>query len=632
MSHRRPLPQLLGIRHSWPLASTAGRIRILLLLFAVVFTAAGLRALQFQVVDAGAKAQEAMANLSLERTIAPLRGQILDRNGDVLAFTQATVLLSAHPNLIAGKGGDVTKASEADRAKGATIPGLIAPVIARCAGLDAADVQAKLTAKNADGSYKSYVRLARQQSIDVYNCIQNDPVVTNRAMPLAWVVEKESDPTRVYPMKSVASSVLGYLSDGKGVAGLEASQNDILTGTAGSETYENSRNGKIPLGNNTITPAVNGSTVTTTIDAPLCYQTQQLVDQRRQEMKQDWAFAVVMEVKTGNVLCLANTPTFDGNQVGSASPESLGNPAMFAPYEPGSTVKMLTLAAILDAGGATPDTITHVAATQDGITSGEHTIRDSEKHPAIDYTTRGILVNSSNQGVIQLMRSTFKDKGTAGKQAYVDYLQSFGLGQKTNVGIPGENPGVLPAEKILSDSYTIDSVAFGTSLSVNAIQMAAAVNAVANGGVYVAPSLIASTTSADGKITPAPAPATHRVIKASTSQQMLGMMENRVLDSFPVIGIPGVRTAGKTGTAWQGPNMISSIMGVAPADDPQILVYSVFYQKGSHSGAGITMAGPVYQDIMSLALQRYGVLPSADFEAHCVEQPLDSSGKTKKAC
>ena len=598
----------------------------------MLFTAAGLRALQFQVVDAAGKQQEAMENLSLKRSIAPLRGQILDRNGDVLAFTQATVLLSAHPNLIAGKGGDVTKASETDRAKGATIPGLIAPVIARCAGLDAAEVQAKLTEKNADGSYKSYVRLARQQTIDVYNCIQNDPVVTNRALPLAWAVEKESDPTRVYPMRTVASSVLGYLSDGKGVAGLEASQNDLLTGSAGTETYENSRNGKIPLGENTLEPAVNGSSVTTTIDAPLCYQTQQLVDKRREEMKQDWAFAVVLEIKTGKVLCLANTPTFDGNQVGSASAESLGNPALFAPYEPGSTVKMLTLAAVLDAGGATPDTITHVASSKDGIVSGEHTIRDSDKHDAVDYTTRGILVNSSNQGVITLMRNTFKNKGAAGKQQYVDYLQSFGLGRKTDVGIPGENAGVLPADKIMSDSYTIDSVAFGTSLSVNAIQMAAAVAAVANGGVYVAPSLIASTTSPDGTVTAASAPATHRVIKASTSKQMLEMMENRVLDSYPIIGIPGVRTAGKTGTAWQGANMISSIVGVAPAEDPQLLVYSVFYQKGSHAGAGITMAGPVYQDIMSLALQRYGVLPSADFEAYCVEKPLDSSGKTKKVC
>lgn len=623
------------------LASTAARIRILLIAVAVMFSVAGARAAQFQVLDAADKVDEAADSLQVTRKLSPLRGQILDRDGNVLAFSEATVDLIVAPDTIAGKGTSFDKATAKDKADGARIPPAIAPVIARCTGLTSDAVLAKLTERTDKGALKAYVKLATQVGIDVYNCIGADPVVSDAkrngfGISLGWVVTKESNPLRVYPMNTVASNSVGYLSGGKGGAGLELAFDSVLTGTDGKEMFETSRNGKIPLGNSTLVPAVNGSNVTTTIDSGMCWQAQQLIDKRRADANLEWGFSVVMEVKTGKLLCLATTPSFNGNEaaaVAKTNPAALNNPAMTAPFEPGSTMKMLTLATVLDAGGATPDSITHVASYADGIQSGSHTIRDSENHGAVDYTTRGILVNSSNQGVIQLARSTFSDKGTAGKQRYVDYMTAFGLGQKTNIGLPGENPGVFPADKILGDGYTMDSVAFGTSLSVNAVEMAAAVNAVANDGVYVAPSIVASTTAADGTVTPAPAPVTRRVIKSSTSKDMLGMMENRVLNSYSVIGIPGVRTAAKTGTARMGQNnLIMSIMGVAPAEDPQVLVYTVFFQKGSQSGAGISTAGPVYHDIMSLAIQRYGILPSTDAAAHCMELALEAGDQPRKRC
>lgn len=628
-------------RPSWRLASTARRIRVLLVVVAVLLSVAGGRALQLQVLEASDKAEEVAAKLNQTRKLVPLRGQILDRDGQVLAFSESTVDLVAYPNMIAGKGTDVLKASAKDLADGARIPAAMAPVIARCLGVAEDVVLGQLTAKAPDGAFRPYVKLATQVGIEKYNCIQSDPLVINKpangfGIALDFVVAKESNPLRVYPMNTVASNTVGYMSDGKGGGGLELSLDSLLTGTPGTEMYESSRNGKIPLGDSTVTPAVNGSTVTTTLDSGLCWQAQQLIDKRQSDYSLEWGFTVVMEVKTGKLLCLATTPSFNGNDVAAAAkanPAALNNPAMTAPYEPGSTMKMLTLATVLDAGGATPDSITHVAATKDGIESADNTIRDSDTHDAVDYTTRGILVKSSNQGVIQLARSTFSDKGASGKQAYLDYMKAFGLGQKSDIGLPGENAGVFPADKILSDGYTMDSVAFGTSLTVNAVEMAAAVNAVANDGVYVAPTLIASTTKGDGTVVPAEAPETHRVIKSSTAQAMLGMMENRVLDSYPTIGIPGVRTAGKTGTARMGQNnLIMSIMGVAPANDPQVLVYTVFFQKGSQSGAGISVAGPVYKNIMSLAIQRYGILPSADAEAHCLLQPLVAGDEPKKKC
>lgn len=613
------------VRSRWPLASTAGRIRILVLVMAVLFSVAGARAVQFQVIEASDKRSEAADRLSVTQKLPALRGQILDRDGGVLAFTNATVTLYASPNVIAGKGTDVATASQADRDAGAKIPAQVAPVVAKCTGASVEEVRAKL----ADSS-KKYIRLVNKVGVERYNCIQNDPVITENR--LTWVIGRESDPTRVYPKNTVASNVLGYLSGAVGGAGLEQSYESVLAGTDGKEIFESKRNTRIPLGESTITPAVDGTTITTTLDSALCWQTQQLLDAQREKMKQTWGFTVVLEVKTGRVLCLANSPTFNGNETGSTDAERLGNPALHAPYQPGSTLKLLTLAAVLDAGGATPDSVTHVAAQSEGIKVGSHTVKDSEKHDAVDYTTRGILVNSSNQGTIQLMRDTFSSKGAEGKQAYLDYLTSFGLGQKTEVGIPGENPGVLPADKIMGDAYTIDAVAFGTSVTVNALQMAAAVNGVVNDGVYVAPSLVQSTTGPDGRVTPVAAPQTRRVVTSSTSQQIRGMMEDRVLDSYPVIGIPGVRTGAKTGTALMNGDMISSIVGVAPAEDPQLLVYTVYFQEDSHSGAGISTAGPVYQDVMTLALQRYGILPSVDAAAHCYQGPLVAGDAPVKKC
>ncbi len=613
----------LTAQRRWPLASTAGRIRVLVLAMAVMFSVAGARSVQVQVLDASQYKGQAEDQLKVTRAITPLRGQILDRDGHVLAFTEATVDLVAYPNMLALNGvPGSTKKSDLDA--GARLPGIVAPIVAKHTGLSVDDLVAKLS----DPS-KKYAKLATQVSAGTYDSIQAD-LKADKSNPLGWTVSKESNAKRLYPMSTVASNVVGYMSNGAGGGGLEKSFQTTLAGTAGKETYESSpSNGKIPLGEQTITPAVNGSSITTTLDSALCWSAQQLLDQKRTEQNLDWGFTVVMEVKTGKLLCLANTPSFNGNEAGQASAEQLGNPAMTSPFEPGSTMKVLTLASVLDAGGATPDTLTHVADSTTGIVSGEHAIHDAHAHGEVDFTTRGIVVNSSNQGTIELTRKAFAKN----KQRYLDYLTSFGLGQATNVGLPAEDAGTVPADTIRKTSYALDSVAFGTSLSVNAVQMAAAVNGVMNDGLYVTPSLIASTTSGSGAVSKAEEPATRRVVSSKTSLQMREMMEQMVLANYPAIGVPGYRTAAKTGTAQMGKNnLIMSIVGVAPAEDPQILVYTVFFQKGSRVGGGISTAGPVYQDIMRLALQRYGVQPSADAAQHCTLLPLVAGDPQQKKC
>ena len=193
-------------------------------------------------------------------------------------------------------------------------------------------------------------------------------------------------------------------------------------------------------------------------------------------------------------------------------------------------------------------------------------------------------------------------------------MTSFGLGKKPGLGLPGEAAGSVPGPDM--PAYTADSMSFGYGLSMSAVQMTAAVGAVANDGVYMQPTIIKSKTDAQGNVTPAPAPESHRVISSQASRDTLGMMEQRTIYSAKSIGVEGYRTGSKTGTArisqdGKYSGQVASIIGVGPIEDPQVVVY-VLMGRADTGGAGITSAGPAYRDIMSLALPRYGVTPSRD--------------------
>ena len=418
---------------------------------------------------------------------------------------------------------------------------------------------------------------------------------------------RESNPKRVYPMGSVASNIVGFMSEGKGRTGLESAQEDALAGTKGREQFETSPNGRIPLGNQTLTPAVDGKDFQLTIDADLQWMVERRLAERVGEVGGNWGVAIVQDVETGELLSLANHPSYDSNKPGDAAPGDTGNRAVTAMYEPGSVQKVLTLASLLDAGLTTPD---RTYAIKDTVKVGEHTVRDAFKHGDIDITTRGILVKSSNIGAITAARELEPAK-------LRDYMAGFGLGQKTTLGLPGEQSGSLPGAGM--PQFQADSIAYGYGLSVTSLQMASAISAVANDGVYTAPSIIKATGDHGGPLVPVSAPETHRVVSEEAARATVEMMEQRTLDSEAQLKIPGYRTGTKTGTArlqaatggYAG--QVASIVGVAPVEDPQILVY-VLIARPDTLGAGLGMAGPVYRDIMSLALPRYGVRPSNDVD------------------
>lgn len=582
-----------------PLAPSVTRVRMLLIVVGVIFSLAAGRAVQVQAIDAGNVAAEAAEQITVVKDLPAFRGEITDRNGEVLAMTNDTVKVIADAKMIATNGRMNAEMTAKDKEVAAAAPAQIADLLVRFLGGTAEQYLPKLT---ATGTGASYQVIAKKVPTATFRQI-------TQAMSDAGLVglRSESSPTRVYPNGRLAANVLGFLKeDGTGASGLEQALNSTLAGTPGKEIYEASPNGKIPLGNSVLTPAINGQDYQLTIDATTQWQVEQILGDRVRQTKADSGMALVMNIKTGEVLSLANYPSFDPNDTRGTDPKDLYNRAVTDAYTPGSVQKTLTFATMIDQGLVKA---TDVVTIPSKIKSGDHHIEDAWVHGKLKMYARGVLAKSSNVGTILLARKL-------SKQTLHDYLVDFGLGAKTGIGLPGEATGSLPGADMAD--YTRDGLAFGGSgVTVTLLQEAAAVAAVANGGVYNAPRILKSHTLADGSVEEFTSAQPRRVISEKTSTQVVSMMEAMVQSSAAkTFTVDGYRTGAKTGTSkkldpscgcFRG--LVTSTIGVGPVEDPQILVYVVI-DKPRRGSTGGAVAGPAYQQIMSVALPRYGVAQS----------------------
>ena len=592
----RPAKRRRRRRRTLPVAPSVPRLRVLLILVAVVFSLAAGRAVQVQAIDANSVAAEAAEQMTVSHVLPAFRGQIADRNGEVLAMSQDTVWVIASPRSIATNGRMKTSSmTDADRPTAATAPQRIADLLARFCGGSPADYLPKLTV--ADSGYQI---VARGVPSATYRAL-------SKAMTDAGLVglSSESKPTRSYPNGTLASNILGWVNEeGVGASGLEYSWNTSLSGTPGKEVYESSPSGeKIPLGVNATTPARNGQDYRLTLDAELQWQAEQLVADQVRKTKADWGAAIVTNVKTGEVLTLANAPSFDANNRSGTDLANLGNRAVTDAYTPGSVEKTLTFSALIDQGLVDPGEVVSVPGR---IRSGDDWVEDAWSHGTIELYARGVLAKSSNIGTIKLARRS-------SKQSLRGYLVRFGLGARTKLGLPGEATGSLPAANM--PDYSRDGLAFGGSaVTVTMPQMAAAVGAIANGGVYLPLQVTKSRTLPDGTVQPAVPGPSRRVISTDTASKVLSMMEAMAQDSpSGRFDVAGYRVGAKTGTSkilspktGKTIGLVTSAISVAPIEDPQILVY-VVVSNPQRGGAGSSVAGPVVQALMSLALPRYAV-------------------------
>ncbi len=570
------------------------------------------RLLQVQAVDAAAYAAKAEKNRYLSHKLAAERGEITDRSGIALATSVDAYDITADPKMFTPQESKVPDAPEQAAA-------LLAPILGR----DPADLVRTLKSPPSP----RYAVLARKQTPQVWNQIKDLKNLFARkareekakggpgVSVLAGVLSEKSS-KRVYPNGNLGAGIIGYVNaEGRGAGGLESMLDKELAGQDGKITYAHSGGRRVPTASARETPAVPGSDIELTIDRDIQWAAQKAISEQVAASRADRGYVIVQNTRTGEVLAMANAPGFDPNDLSQADAAAMGNAALQDAYEPGSTSKVMSIAAVLEEGAATP--ATHVVVPN-RLHRGDRLFKDDIDHPTWYLTLNGVLAKSSNIGTILATGQLGKTQAQA-NQVLHSYLRRFGIGSPTGLGYPGETSGILaePQDWNTSQQYTIP---FGQGLSLNAMQAASVYSTIANDGVRVEPTLIRGTKGPDGHFTPAPTPEKTRVVSEKTAKTLAAMLESVVEDEEGTgtkAAIPGYRVAGKTGTANRvDPELgrykgyTASFAGFAPADDPRITVYCAIQNptKGSYFGGQI--CGPIYKKVMEFALKTQHVAPT----------------------
>ncbi|HSJ19775.1 MAG TPA: penicillin-binding protein 2 [Nocardioidaceae bacterium] len=559
------------------------RLRVGFILIAMVVSVFAGRLFQLQGIDAKAYAARAQAAGLQTVTLPAVRGAILDRNGEPLAESADGLMLVADPSMTADDAQDIAK------------------IIAGRLDVDYFELLERLRKPDTQFQY-----LARRIPAD-----QARAVLQEIEEGGFRGVYSRRDPMRHYPAEDVAANILGFMgADGTALTGFEVVFDEMLSGKDGSATYETGGGQRLPLGDNSVVEPVDGVDLSLTIDRDVQWYAQRVLRETVQGARGDSGVAVVLDSRTGEVLALADHPTFDANEPLLSPKEDLGMRSVYDVYEPGSVQKVLTAASLIDAKKVTPDTRITVPSK---LPRQDRVIGDYWEHDRLRLTLTGVLAKSSNIGTV-LAADEFSPKELH------DYLAAFGLGQPTGIGLPKESRGLLPWWENWSQ-INQDTISFGQGVSVNALQMAAAVNAIANDGVLVQPSLVQGVaTTAQGQTVGSATTTSRRVISERAARLTAEMME-AVTDpeegTAPGAAIEGYRVAGKTGTAqrvgkdcgcYDGTFTVS-FAGFAPADDPRFLVY-VVVQNPRNGGGGGSIGGPAFKQIMTYLLRRYAVPPT----------------------
>jgi len=551
------------------------RLRLWQLGLLILVTIVAGRVVDLQVIQGPTLAAAAEKSRMREVVIPAVRGDITDANGVPLATTVAARNVTVDQTMVE----DVAATAAA---------------LASVLGGDASAYAPRLAGE------RRFIYIAKNVTPETWAKV--------RALNLPGVFS-EATSTRVYPAGEVAANVVGHVrADGTGGSGLEHGLDDQLAGVAGSEIFESSARGtEIPTVEAAGTAAIPGKTVRLTIDRDIQWVAQDAIAKQVAYAKADSGTVVVMDPRTGKILALATVPTFDPNRPAEAVSADIGNRAVSDVFEPGSTSKVMTMAAVIEEKAATPTTQLVIPPV---LKRPAKTWHDHSPHGTLKLTLNGVLAKSSNIGTIMAAEKI-------GGDTLYRYLKKFGIGEKTGLNFPGESKGFVPAPAQWSDT-TFGTLAFGQGLSVNAVQAASVYATIANDGVRVTPSLVDGYTLPDGTYQPAATPSSTRVVSAKTAKTVRSMLESVVSadGTAPNAAIPGYRVAGKTGTAnriddscgcYRG--YTASFIGIAPADNPSLVV-AVFLQNPRNGHYGGVLAGPVFKRVTSFGLQQERTPPT----------------------
>ena len=552
------------------LAVANRRIVVLAIVFGILLLATLARAFWLQAVM-GAEYAALAVQQHRETVVVPAaRGTIFDRNGDPLAIGERSITVYANPRQI-------------------TQPNQLTLAVSRALRIDPEIIYPLVTDRS-----RGFVYLARKA----------DPLAAAK-------LEKQNLPglgfypeeLRTYPQRRVASQVLGYAGmDNRGLEGLERSLDKVLSGRPGSQTVVKDSQGRA-LDVVSTKPETPGKNVRLTLDHQIQANAEDVLAETVRRYGARAASAIVMDPQTGAVLAMAVAPGYNANRFPTTRADRRRNRAVTDTYEPGSTFKLVTVAAALQEGVVTPRTTFRLPPR---LQVADRVIREAHTRGTVNYSVRQIVEFSSNIGTISVAQRL-------GEGRLASWVDRFGFGKPTGIDFPGESPGFALPFSEWSGS-TIGTVPIGHGIAVTPIQMARAYAAVANGGRLVEPHVIERI---DGVAVAHPRG--RRILSREVSTQMLSLLRGVVLEGTGTeAAVPGYTVAGKTGTAakidpdgtYSTSRYVASFVGLVPATSPRLVVMVMVDEpRGAYYGGDV--AAPAFKEIARFNLQHLEVPPDA---------------------
>ncbi len=542
------------------------------------------RLLYLQVSAHESLAERAQRQQQYALELAPQRGQLVDRHGVELARSIQTESIFVDPREL-NSDGDIE---------------CVAAQVSSVIGANKGTLTAQLS--EAKTSNRRFVWLARRLSSDQAEKIRGFglPGIGFRA-----------EPKRFYPNGHLAAHVLGFVGlDGAGLGGVEQVYNEKISGESGKLFVERDSGGEAY--ESFEIPSKTGETIVLTLDQSIQYRAEQALEAAVKQHRAKSGSAIVLDPHTGEILALANAPTFNPNEVGASRPEARSNWALQNIYEPGSTFKIIPFSAAIEKGLASPDD--RIDCQMGAITVAGRVIHDHSSFGTL--TVAEALAKSSNVAAIKLGLRV-------GDETIYDYITRFGFGSRTGIELPGETAGLLrPVGRWQKSS--IGSIAIGQEIGVTPVQMASAFGILANDGVRVSPHLVREIRSAFGNTVYRSIPEQRRVINPETARVLRRMLEGVTLAGTAKLAqLDGYTAAGKTGTAqkidpktkaYSHTNHVASFVGFAPVENPAVVIIVVIDEpRGAYHGGDV--AAPVFREIAEKILPHLGIAPDTKLKS-----------------